>query len=64
MFGLRANLHARVLDPVLPDSAEVGGPDVHPRERAAALRDHVRGLMIRELAALRAGKVDLVTQKA
>lgn len=64
LLGLRAKLYARVLDPVLPDSADVGGPDAHPRERAAALRDHVRGLMIRELAAMRAGKLDLVTQKA
>jgi 1-acyl-sn-glycerol-3-phosphate acyltransferase len=64
LLGLRAELHARVLDPVIPDSADVGGPDAHPRERAAALRDHVRGLMIRELAAMRAGKAELVAQKA
>jgi 1-acyl-sn-glycerol-3-phosphate acyltransferase len=64
LLGIRADLHARVLDPVSPDSPEVGGPDAHPRGRAVALRDHVRGLMIRELAAMRAGKVDLVTQKA
>lgn len=64
LLGLRANLQARVLDPILPDSPDVGGPDAHPRERAAALRDHVRGLMIRELAAMRAGKAELVAQKA
>jgi 1-acyl-sn-glycerol-3-phosphate acyltransferase len=64
LLGLRADLHARVLDPIRPDAAEVGGPDAHPRERAAALRDHVRKQMIRELAAMRADKLGTVKQKA
>jgi hypothetical protein len=64
LLGLRADLHARVLDPIRPDAAEVGGPDAHPRERAAALRDHVRSLMIRERAAMRANKVEFIAQKA
>jgi 1-acyl-sn-glycerol-3-phosphate acyltransferase len=64
LIGLRASLQARVLDPILPDSADVGGPDAHPRERAATLRDHVRGRMVRELAAMRAGQAELITQRA
>ena len=63
LLGLRADLHAQVLDPIRPDSAEVGGPGAHPRERAAALRDHVRGLMIRELTTMRAAKAELIPHK-
>ncbi len=63
LLGLQANLHARVLDPIMPDSPDVGGPNAHPRERAAALRDLVRGRMIRELAAMRAGTAEMATHR-
>lgn len=48
LVGLRAEICARVLDPI--DPSVVSG---HPRERAAALRDITRNQMIAELARIR-----------
>jgi 1-acyl-sn-glycerol-3-phosphate acyltransferase len=53
LLGLRAAMHARVLEPVYPDDPSLGQSS-HARDRTALLRDHVREIMIRELARLRA----------
>jgi len=55
LLGLRADLHAWVLDPIAPDSPAIAPAGCHARERAALLRDYVRQTMIRELAARRLG---------
>ena len=55
-FGLRANMAARVLDPVYPDGQEIAGAASGTRDRIALLRDRVRERMIRELARLHAEK--------
>jgi len=53
-----------VLDPVYPDSAELGDKNTHARERAATLREHVRQAMIHELARMRADQGVPTTQLA
>jgi 1-acyl-sn-glycerol-3-phosphate acyltransferase len=53
LLSLQANLRARVLDPIFPDSPEFGDAACRPRERAGALRDRVRDVMVRELARMR-----------
>jgi len=64
LFGLRASICARVLDPVYPESVERFGVEARARDRAAALRDKVREIMVRELARLRAEQKALVPQQA
>ena len=56
LLGLRASIHARVLDPVYPTAPESVGPTAkdRPRDRATELRDRVREIMVRELGRLRA----------
>lgn len=53
LLGLRANMIARVLDPVLPGATDGANSDVHSRDRAFELRDRVRQIMIDELARIR-----------
>jgi 1-acyl-sn-glycerol-3-phosphate acyltransferase len=54
LLGLRARMHARVLDPVHPGGGEQGSGSRRERDRVLQLRDGVRQIMIRELARLRA----------
>ncbi len=53
-LGLRASMHARVLDPIFPDAEDRVAGGGRRADRVAALRDRVRDVMIRGLARLRA----------
>ncbi len=63
LLGLRANLRARVLDPILPTTLSGSSASPHPRDRARELRDHVRNLMIHELATMRDQRAGIAAEK-